>query len=623
MEEIYNKLTISDDLSADSKIQDRNLLALRDPVVGDPPVDSEVTAPLVHSTEHSVHRPTPKPARPPLPPPLTGHNHALQDYQMQLMLLEQQNKKRLGCARRKLENKTDRLEKGVDLPAAAGNSTAAAVMGDTEFFSPSRFVPTTRMGDEVDLKKVEMQLRDELVAAGASPSCLELLEDYTELLLRASPQPTEMMRKVQTPSRYQVLYRVSREDGVQARQDSRGWENRYSLPSFDHPEWVRGEGNAGRVQGKMPLTNFDLYLEKNKDVSFVVYRNFDSDSMNGTARAGTHDSASGGADHTPEHTSETIQPVSRDLIQAVRALLKSRKEYDELLTEFNASNELQAPYLFIYHSRKGLEEFQNSLSWAAKTQLSLLSNYVMEQYAKEYAAADDLLSQKKISPEYAHYLFKPGDVLVSRVDGQYTGYVATSWPKCRRGKGESRMQCITSPNENSLHLYDSQNSAAGTVAGKATIQVCPITAWHWEFDGNFQRQHTVLRLEFPALDDESRNATNAEKTESAGRQGKEHKLDPKGTNLSELNVFPIQYASADIIDKCRRRGKTFWKCRNRRYVSYQDSEVESIQNIVGNLSSYAERRTARLTCQYRFTSDIWLISKPTASYILACCPHPH
>merc|ERR1712000_420534 len=41
-----------------------------------------------------------------------GSNHALQDYQMQLMLLEQQNKKRLMMARQEQDNMMPRPEGG-------------------------------------------------------------------------------------------------------------------------------------------------------------------------------------------------------------------------------------------------------------------------------------------------------------------------------------------------------------------------------------------------------------------------------------------------------------------------------------------------------------------------------
>ncbi|CAD6499575.1 BgTH12-03686 [Blumeria graminis f. sp. triticale] len=53
--------------------------------------------------------------------PVNGGNHALQDYQMQLMLLEQQNKKRLMMARQEQDNMMPRPEGGQGLPGAGPN----------------------------------------------------------------------------------------------------------------------------------------------------------------------------------------------------------------------------------------------------------------------------------------------------------------------------------------------------------------------------------------------------------------------------------------------------------------------------------------------------------------------
>lgn len=77
MDEFYNNITISEDLSAESEILERNLLALRRPA--DKP--SEL------SSDHLSRNLSKKTL------------HALADYQMQLMLLERQNKRRLQIAR--------------------------------------------------------------------------------------------------------------------------------------------------------------------------------------------------------------------------------------------------------------------------------------------------------------------------------------------------------------------------------------------------------------------------------------------------------------------------------------------------------------------------------------------
>ena len=348
-----------------------------------------------------------------LPPQVTaGGSLALQDYSRQLMLLEVKSQKRLRMAR---------LQK--DTGTFAGDLAAISVGAGAS--APSDVAPTTDNSNGVDGPTVETNLRNVLDGADASQLDLQKLQEHIESL-QAKAQRYEVIRKEQAPPRYQTLYRLQDLESVQQGKGRSKLVDRYVLPFFDPPEWVEGQGNTSRLRCNLPLNNFDLYLEQNKDIAFIVYRSFKTDFASISAKPGISDFTSGRATHLPQHTSETVRPVNRDLVEAIKALLSSREEYAELLREYSESSELPAPYLFIYHSRKNLGQFQDSLPLPAQIQLSLLSNYVTEQYADEYAAADSLLSQNKISPEYVRYLFKPGDILVSRTEGQYLGYIATS-----------------------------------------------------------------------------------------------------------------------------------------------------------------------------------------------------
>ena len=487
---------------------------------------------------------------------------------MQLMLLEQQNKKRLLMAR---------LEQQVDTVPTSSAAITDIPSIEAVASAPSGTIPTTDMVNGADDHTIKTKLKH--VLEGADPSELDLqkLQEYIELL-QAQAKQYESTQSRQAPSRYQIIYRIKRPEAVQQHNGKHKFENRYTS-FFDHPELVRGQGSASRIQCNLPLTNFDLYLEKNKDITFLVYRNFDTESARIAAKSGTDDLSSAQVRPLLQHTSETVRPVNKDLVEATMALLKSQQEYSELLREYSVSLELPAPYLFIYHNRRRLEKFQDSLPLHAKSQLSLLLNYVTEQYADEYAAADSLLSRNKISPEHLRYLFKPGDLLVSRVDGQYMGFVSTSWPSISFNKEVSRMRASRSQIGTPLFLYGSQDANARMATDKVTVHVCTVNAWHWAFDGNFQRQHEILSLEIPAAEDDG-DDTDINGKKRVKVQGEKPKNGIGEKNISDLNVFPMQFASADIVDKCRRRGRTFWKCRTRSYVSYQDAERDSFQNLV-------------------------------------------
>ena len=488
---------------------------------------------------------------------------AFVEYQLQLFLLEQENKKRLFMTRQ---------------GDAVDNITATSMQ--TGAPTSSGIIPSTYKSNEVERQGLETNLRNVLDGAIASQLDLQKLQEYIELLQKKA-RHFEAFRKDQAPSRYQVLYRIKQKEVVENRKGLSQTQSRISLPFFDHPEWVQGQGNASRIQSSMPLENFELYLEKNKDVAFIVYRNFNLDSASTLPKPSANDGANARAAFLPKHTSETVRPVNGDLDEAIRTLLGSREEYAELLTEYNSSHELAAPYLFIYHSLQNLEEFQKTLPSPAQTQLSLFSKYVTEQYEDEYTAADSLLMRQTISPECIQYLYKPGDILLSRVDGQYLGYVTTSWPKISHERKMSRMRATTSQNGTRLPIYGSQESMTRSATEEVTIYYCNIKVWQWAFDGQFQRQHKTLTLEISAPEDRASVPTDTKGKNSAQTNGEEHKPGPREKKLVDLNIFPIQYAPAEIVEECRRRGKTFWKCRNRRLVSYRDSETENIQNLVG------------------------------------------
>lgn len=486
---------------------------------------------------------------------------------MQLILLEQQNKKKLVMARQEQER----------IGTFAGNFRATSMEAGAP--TSSGVSPTTDRSSRIDSRGVEADLQNVLNGADASQLDLQKLQEYIELL-QTKAQYVEAIRNEQAPSRYQIFYRILQRQSMKPRKGLVQPKNQYISPFFDHPEWVQGQGNENRIQCNLPLHNFDLYLEKNKDVAFIVYRNFDPESTNIIAKEGTVDGTGGRAVHLPKHTSETIRPINKDLDGALRTLLGSKEEYAELFNEYVASYELSAPYLFIYHSRASLEGLLSGLSLPARTQLSLLSDYVTEMYRDEYAAADSLLLRNKISPEGVPYLFKPGDLLVSRVDGQYLGCVATSWPKIHWKKRVPRMRASTSKNGTSLPSCGPQDAMTRAVTDKVTIHGCEVKVWRWAFDGNFQREYETIQVEIPIVENEDKNAPGPKGKSSQRVEDKEHKYNPEENDISDLNVFPLQYAPANIVEECRRRGKTFWKCRNRRLVSYRETETESIQNLV-------------------------------------------
>jgi hypothetical protein len=82
-----------------------------------------------------------------------------------------------------------------------------------------------------------------------------------------------------------------------------------------------------------------------------------------------------------------------------------------------------------------------------------------------------------------------------------------------------------------------------------------IPASHWAFDGNFQRFNTCLSIScLPSMTEEF--------------------------SINAMTVFPMDYCDNDIVDSLRRRGRMFWKCRRRKYVSARGAPEDHHYNAV-------------------------------------------
>ncbi|KAK4937049.1 hypothetical protein LTR10_022235 [Elasticomyces elasticus] len=360
-----------------------------------------------------------------------------------------------------------------------------------------------------------------------------------------------------------------------------GDTNKTTLPAayFDEPQWIFGQNDEPQLHCNLPVHNMPLYLEKNKDISFVVYRNFDQaldrDTTSPTAtriRRGT------GLLHS-QPTKETIQPISQLLIEAIEKTLRSREEYFDILQHFRSSTELEAPYLFIYHSRKDLDAIQERLSPAAFQEMSLLLDYIKSEYGNKYGAADALLARGKISSEYVPFLFKPGDILIKREDGRYhEGFMATNWPCIMSSvAASSSLENVDfyDPEHSSLHV--TQDGMRRVRQEEIRFQHWSVEAWQWDFDGNFQR-HTI-RHEFSIEVDEA-DKWDTTASPSVWQQHARERPKPKEVSIIDLAVFPLKCAAPELVETLRKRGSTFWKCRTPQLVSYLQDDKYSAQNMV-------------------------------------------
>ncbi|KAI1087940.1 hypothetical protein F5B19DRAFT_33422 [Rostrohypoxylon terebratum] len=348
---------------------------------------------------------------------------------------------------------------------------------------------------------------------------------------------------------------------------------------FDEPQWVSTQYGGGELRCRVRIQNFDLFLERNKGISFIVYRKCAASQQDPNT--------------LPEWTvKESIQPIHKDLIEAIHKVLESKEEYTKIKQVFGKTCQLHSPYLFVFHQQDEWESIRNSLPEPFRQHMVTLWDYIIKNYGHEYATASRCMSDGMITPGYMNYLFKPGETIVQRRGDQYIGWVARSWARVvKPPEKEQRNADRESQEESDDFSYNPINFQGGTyprmeVLREAVIpinnpentlktissrevikQEWNIDAWNWVFDGKFQRREGILTFYIQASAEAvGIKSTQSQATEPASKNDSSEYFTP----ITELEVFPISHAPDELTQKLRKRGKTFWRCRNRRFVSYQN-----------------------------------------------------
>jgi hypothetical protein len=377
----------------------------------------------------------------------------------------------------------------------------------------------------------------------------------------------ERQKETDPKKRYQVLYRLD------------------DICYLDHPEWTQGQTS---IMSRIPLNNFDLFLERNKSILFIVYRDFG----NGLAKPETGNFLS-----PPKHVSESIGLVDKRLCKVFERLLKRDWRYERDFQRLRQTGEIDAPYLFIYHHRRYWKDMISNCSATVRKHLSLLTAYVSKNYGHEYIAADTSFKRRRVSLDFVKYLFQPGDILVSQTAGQYIGLVASSWlgeailiPTEKSGdkaeylheKDFSELFRLVPPgwdhdgseqeDENDRLVPSPPLNLSFRRPGPNTkdhdrlsptrmmTQEFRIQVWKWSFDGEFKREadNIAFRLS-PKTSDFSNGPTEWE--------------------MHGLDIYPLRYAPKSVIKRLHRRGKIFWDCRKRCLVSYHQTVTEAQDEV--------------------------------------------
>ncbi len=306
---------------------------------------------------------------------------------------------------------------------------------------------------------------------------------------------------------------------------------------LDVPRLLAGANRKTGLHGQRRL-NVDSYLEDHSGLSFVVYITYSCTKYHDEVKESfkrlpmpAMDSAVAQQakpyfyileqDAHPARAESEALILSAGLEEAL-SILSSGNSLG-LLRDWNAPSSLRHPYLQFYHSRHLLiDPCTEALETTHQNHLKALGSFLQEHLSQEFAEADALFKQGRVTREHWTKLFRPDEVVVTMENGHQVGLVSLSCP-------------VLKDNHLSLHC------------------------WSWSFEGTFFRREVELTIPWPS------------------------KSEP--IDITDLDVYPLKYAKGGLEDRLRSRGERFWACRDRRYVSYEVPLQGMEVQIVGQKST--------------------------------------
>ncbi|QPC72221.1 hypothetical protein HYE68_002973 [Fusarium pseudograminearum] len=285
------------------------------------------------------------------------------------------------------------------------------------------------------------------------------------------------------PPRYEIIHSVRCE---QSRTEGRLY--------LDQPWVVETGPNDAHLRGSQPILNFELFLERNKEIVFVIYKDYRCCGKQHKSRSKAHTEPDGQVDASSLLTAEHISIISPDLSSAM-------EEFSDIAlgdfphTDFRSGDEMRYPYIWWFHRRKNIDEAL--AKYTSSPSLPMVPN------------------QLAISTEQGRDISK------------LSGAVTQGWLERRPFLDYSAKVNVT----------------------------------FWTFDGTFRKA--------------SKECSIKDITPTPADEMDEF-------NITDLPLYPIEYASGEIADALRKRGKMYWKCRFRNYVGLAQETGEEIQDSIGS-----------------------------------------
>jgi len=320
-------------------------------------------------------------------------------------------------------------------------------------------------------------------------------------------------------------------------------ESRDEIVYLSEPDWETHDGEV-ILKGRFPVPDPEGYVERKGNVAFIVYKFYNVEHQRVSV-----DSAMKTKQPLPdpEPVRQDVLLSSDEMIAAVNAFLAQYPTFRTEYPEVHTSKLMAGPFIWWYHYRKSYNV--QFLPHRPAHLMVTLIDWIERNYAPLYDQIDNQFRRGRVSNASMEYLVRPGDVLISISEGVPMGNLATSRPfPINKPK-------LSLPGPNDLLGMSEQHQ-------KSHHWRWSVMSYSYTYAGHFSQNDMTLTLDF------------------------ETETEDGEIDISSLGVVPLEYASREVRERLERRGKTFWKCRNKQLVSYEGTSTAKWKYAVRSFHVY-------------------------------------
>jgi hypothetical protein len=181
------------------------------------------------------------------------------------------------------------------------------------------------------------------------------------------------------------------------------------------------------LSGSIGIRNLEYYCSQNPDISLIAFKeHLCVEDPNPRTPWRTHQrKGQSGSEVSPR--SERLFVVS-DLLQKALDQIAICPEPESRINS-RGSREMAAPYLFLYHHRALLKEYEKKATGLMKQNLLVLLEFLQSNYGAEYLEADVEFSKGILTDKHIEKLFRPNEIVIEKSEGHEMAYVVKEWPE--------------------------------------------------------------------------------------------------------------------------------------------------------------------------------------------------